>query len=252
MTGEQFLTDGQRATYDWQIIVPGFGEEGQKKLAGATALVSRCGGVGGLVAYELAAAGIGRLILYHGGDLEASDLNRQLLMTRDWIGKPRIISIKRRLLELNPNLKIVARGENITIANMISAVDQADIVISAAPLFHERFLMNDEAVRQNKPYVDCAMYGLEAQIMSVSPGKTACIRCLYPDDPPAWKRKFPVFGAVSGAIGCMGAMEAIKIIAGLGKPLYGKLLRINMADMTMQRVTIRRSPHCQVCGKQMP
>jgi molybdopterin/thiamine biosynthesis adenylyltransferase len=102
------LTEEQTAIYEWQIAVPGFGLEGQKKLAAASVLISRVGGLGGLVAYELAAAGIGKLVLYHAGNVRESDLNRQLLMTHDWIGKPRIESIKRRLLDLNPKLDIVA------------------------------------------------------------------------------------------------------------------------------------------------
>ena len=91
------LTELERSIYEWQINVPGFGEEGQRRLRGASVLISRCGGLGGLVAYELAAAGVGRLVLYHGGKVLPGDLNRQLLMTRDWIGKPRIEWIRGRL-----------------------------------------------------------------------------------------------------------------------------------------------------------
>jgi molybdopterin/thiamine biosynthesis adenylyltransferase len=242
------LTEEQAKIYEWQIAVPGFGLEGQKKLAAASVLISRVGGLGGLVAYELAAAGIGKLVLYHGGKVRPSDLNRQLLMTRDWVGKPRIESIERRLLELNPDLEIVAIGENISEVNAEAAVAQADVVVCAAPLFSERFAMNSEAIRQKKPFVDCAMYEMEAQILNVDPGRTACLRCLYPDEPAGWKRQFPVFGAVSGAIGCMGAMEAIKIIAGFGSPLYGTLLRINMTDMNIRRIVVRRNAQCKICG----
>ena len=249
MNSHDILTSGQKAIYEWQIAVPGFGESGQKKISHSSALVSRVGGLGGLVAYELAAAGIGKLVLYHAGKVRESDLNRQLLMTRDWVGKPRIESIERRLLELNPDLEISAMGKNISEDNVADAVSQADVVVCAAPLFSERFAMNNEAVRQKKPLVDCAMYELEAQIMSVDPGRSACLRCLYPEDPAGWKRQFPVFGAVSGAIGCIGAMEAIKIIAGLGAPLYGTMLRINMADMTTQRISVRRNKRCTVCGE---
>ena len=102
------LTDKERAVYEWQLDVPGFGEEGQEKLKNASVLVSRCGGLGSVVAYELASAGIGKLILAHGGNVKDSDLNRQLLMTDDWLGKPRIESVERRLKELNPRLEILA------------------------------------------------------------------------------------------------------------------------------------------------
>ena len=167
------LSDLDRSIYEWQMWVPGFGEEGQQKLKSASVLVSRCGGVGGLVAYMLAAAGIGRLVLYHGGNVKLSDLNRQLLMTRSWIGKPRIESIKDRLHDLNPDVEIVAVGENISEANVDEAVSLADIVVDCAPLFEERFAMNKAAVLQGKPMVDTAMFSLEGRIMTIVPGKTA-------------------------------------------------------------------------------
>jgi molybdopterin/thiamine biosynthesis adenylyltransferase len=100
------LTDEEKATYEWQMWVPGFGEEGQRRLRGSSVLISRVGGLGGLVAYQLAAAGIGRLVLAHAGNVRPSDLNRQLLMTHDGLGKSRIESARRRLLELNPRLDI--------------------------------------------------------------------------------------------------------------------------------------------------
>ncbi len=107
------LTDEERAVYEWQIWVPGFGEAGQEKLKNAAVLISRVGGLGSVVAYELAAAGIGKFILAHAGNVKPSDLNRQLLMTHDWLGKPRVESAARRLKELNPRLEIVPIGENI-------------------------------------------------------------------------------------------------------------------------------------------
>src|SRR5579862_7759215 len=113
MDTKMALDQSDRETYEWQIWTPGFGEAGQEKLKNASVLVSRVGGVGGAVAYELAAAGVGRLLLAHAGNLRSSDLNRQLLMTHDWIGNPRVESAERRLKELNPRLKIEAVAENI-------------------------------------------------------------------------------------------------------------------------------------------
>ena len=242
------LTDLDRAIYEWQMWIPGFGEEGQRKLKNASALISRCGGLGGLVAYELAAAGVGRLVLYHGGNLMPGDLNRQLLMTRDWLGKPRIESIARRIHELNPDVEIVAVNENISPENAAQAVSSADIVIDCAPLFEERFAMNREAVLQRKPMIECAMYGLETHITTFVPGKTPCLRCLYPEQPQAWKRQFPVFGAVSGSVACLGAMEAIKVISHLGEPLYSILLSMNLSNMSHRRIRISRNPECPECG----
>ncbi len=242
------LTDKEKAVYEWQLTVPGFGEEGQKKLKEASVLISRVGGLGSVVAYELAAAGIGKLVLAHGGNVKPSDLNRQLLMTDDWLDKPRVESAKRRLLELNPRLEIETVNANVNEENAAELVSKVDVIVDCAPLFEERFLMNREAVRQNKPLVDCAMYELEAQIMTILPGKSACLSCLYPDWPKAWKREFPVFGAVSGTVACLGAMEAIKVIAGLGEVLSGNLLSMDLRDMTFYKTKINRKDNCPICS----
>ncbi|MFA5191498.1 MAG: HesA/MoeB/ThiF family protein [Verrucomicrobiia bacterium] len=242
------LTEEERAIYQWQMWVPGLGEEGQSKLKAASALISRVGGLGGVVAYELAAAGVGRLVLAHGGNLKPDDLNRQLLQTHDHIGKPRIESIARRLRELNPRLDIVAVGENVTEENAGRLVAQADIVVDAAPLFEERFALNRAAVVQGKPMVECAMYSMEAHVTTILPGRTACLQCLVPEKPADWKRQFPVIGAVSGAAGCVGAVEVIKLLTGIGEPLAGTMLAMDLRTMNFRRVRTARRPDCPVCG----
>ncbi len=244
------LTDVERAVYEWQLWVPGLGEEGQERLKAARVLVSRVGGLGSVVALELAAAGVGTLVLAHGGDIKASDLNRQLLMTHDALGTPRIASIERRLKDLNPRLETVCLGENVTPKNVRELVGQADLVVDCAPLFSERLALNAEAVRQGKPMVECAMYELQAQIFTILPGQTPCLACLTPESPPAWKREFPVLGAVSGSVGCIAAMEAIKVIAGFGQPLAGRMLNYDLRDVRFHEMAIERDPACAVCGDQ--
>ncbi len=230
--------------------VPDFGELGQRKLKGAAVLISRCGGVGGAVALELAAAGIGRLVLAHAGNLKPPDLNRQILMTHDWLGKPRIECAARRLRELNPRLEITAVPENVSAANVSRLVGQVDLVVDCAPLFEERLLLNQEAFQQKKPMVECAMYELEARLTTLIPGITPCLACLNPNVPSEWKREFPVFGAVSGMVGCLGAMETIKVLTGLGEPLLGKLFVANLRTMSFRTLSIKRDPLCPVCGLQ--
>ncbi len=244
------LTDLDRKLYEWQIWVNDFGEEGQQKLKNATVLISRVGGLGSVVAYELAAAGIGKFVLAHKGNVKHSDLNRQLLMTYDWLGKPRVESAKRRLLELNPHLEIEAIPENMSEDNAEEIVSNVDLIVDCAPLFEERFAMNKQAVLQNKPLVECAMYDLDAQITSIKPGETACLQCLHPETPVQWKREFPVFGAVSGTVGCLGAMEAIKIIAGFGDPLYNQILTLDLRSMRFRRIEIDKNPDCPTCSTQ--
>jgi len=242
------LTAEERAIYEWQMWVPGMGEEGQLKLKNARVLVSRVGGLGGLVALELAAAGIGKLILAHGGVLQPSDLNRQLLQTHDHIGKPRIDSIVRRLKDLNPRCEIIGVPENASEANADALVSQADIVVDAAPMFQERLALNAAAFRAGKPLVECAMHTLEASVTTFVPGKTGCLACYIPEVPPTWKRQFPVFGAVSGTAACIGAMEVIKLLTGIGTTLQGQLLSMNLDTMQFRKVRLPKREDCAVCG----
>ena len=132
--------------------------------------------------------------------------------------------------------------------NAKGLVEQADLIIDCAPLFNERYEMNRQAVLQNKPIIECAMYDLDAQITTIIPGTTPCLACMYPNDPPDWKREFPVFGAVSGTIGCMAAMEAIKVIAGFGNPLTNQLLSIDLRTMAFRKLSIQRNPECPICS----
>ena len=241
------LSAEERAVYEWQLNVEGYGEEGQKSLKSASVLISRIGGVGGSAAMALAGAGIGRLILVHQGNVRSSDLNRQTLMTADWVGKPRVESALKRLKDMNPRLAVEIHNANIGEDNVGELVASSDLVIDAAPLFRERFLLNRAAVEQGKPMVDSAMYELEAQLTTFMPGKGPCLVCLCPGDPPGWRRQFPVFGAVSTMIGSMAAMEAIKVLSGLGEPRVGRLLTADLRDMTFRTLRLQRNVHCLVC-----
>jgi molybdopterin/thiamine biosynthesis adenylyltransferase len=242
------LTDEERALYQWQLWVQGFGEAGQERLKGSSVLVSRIGGVGGTVALYLAAAGVGRLVLAHAGNLRADDLNRQLLMSHARLGQSRVEQAALRLRELNPRLVVESVAENISERNVDGLVCSVDSVAGCAPLFEERLLMNRAAVRANKPLVDCAMYEMDAQLITVLPGKTACLACLYPTVPAAWKREFPVIGAVAGVIASLGALELIKVLAGFGEPLVNRMLLAELGTMDFRKVEVRRNPDCPVCG----
>ncbi len=242
------LTPEEQAVYEWQIWVRDFGEAGQRKLKSASALVSRTGGLGGPLALELAMAGIGRLVLAHGGNVKPSDLNRQVLMTHDWLGKPRVECAARRLREINPRLEVVTVPENVSEENAAGLVEQVDIVFDCAPLFEERFAMNRQCVQQNKPMIECAMYGMEGQVTTIIPGETPCLACICPEKPDTWKRQFPVFGAVSGLAGCVGALEGIKLLAGFGELLTGTILYYDTQSMRFQRLRVPRRRDCPVCG----
>ncbi len=242
------LDGHDKAIFEWQLDVPGFGEAGQEKLKGASVLVSRAGGLARVPANERPPPGDGHIILAHAGNIKPSDLNRQLLMTYAGLGSSRAESAAQRIRDLNPHIKITAIPENISPGNAAGIVGQADIVVDCAPLFEERLAMNSEIVRQGKPLIECAMYELQGQVTTILPGQTPCLACLYPEKPAAWRRRFPVFGAVSGTAGCIGAMEAIKVISGLGNPLAGRMLTFDLREMDFRLMRIHRRMDCPVCG----
>ena len=243
------LSAEEQARYEWQMWTPETGEEGQRKLKAARVMVSRIGGVGGTVAYYLAAAGVGKLLLAHAGNIKPSDLNRQLLMTTDALGTSRIDSAQKRLRELNPHVEVEVVGENVSEANADALVDRVDLVVDGAPLFTERFAMNRACFEQRKPLIECAMFDMNAQLTTLIPGKTPCLRCLYAEDPPHWQREFPVYGAVSGAIASLAAVEVIKQITGNGTPLAGEMLVANLQSMEFRKLPIARRADCPVCGQ---
>jgi molybdopterin/thiamine biosynthesis adenylyltransferase len=232
--------------------LPGFGETAQRKVKGASVLISRVGGIGGLVAAQLAAAGIGRLVLAMGGVVHARDMNRQLLQSHDRIGKPRMEGILGRLRALNPRAELIGVDENVSETNAQGLVSQADVVVDAAPLFEERFALNRAAFALGKPMIECAVYAFEAQLTTFLPGRTGCLACMYPETPTTWRREFPVLGAVSGTAACLGAVETVKVITGLGAPLAGTLLTMDLGTMHFRRHRIRRRPDCPVCGAGTP
>lgn len=234
--------------YAWQRDIPGFGDEAQDKLRRAAVLVSRVGGVGGMVALQLAAAGVGRLVIAHAGDLREDDLNRQILMSQAGLGTPRAPMAAARLQDLNPECGVVAVNENVTSDNAASLVSGVDLVVACAPLFSERLAMNAACVSLGKPLIDAAMYECDAQVLTVFPGESACLACLYPEEPPAWQRRFPVLGAVAGMVGCLGALEAVKVLTGFAPPSPGVLHLCDLRGMTFRKVRVRRREGCAVCS----
>jgi molybdopterin-synthase adenylyltransferase len=235
------LTEIDRARYEWQMWCPGIGESGQRRLKNTSVLISRCGGVGGVVALQLAAAGVGKLVIAHAGDIKPSDLNRQLLMTDAGIGTSRAESIERRLKEFNPHIEVEVVPENICEQNVDELVARTDMVASCAPLFPERFAMNDACVRAGKPMVDAAMFDFDIQLSVYWAGRGPCMRCVYPEAPPYWKRQFPVLGAVSSTVASMAAAEIVKLATGCGEALTGRLLTGDLRSMNFQTVRVRPS-----------
>ncbi|WP_449418229.1 HesA/MoeB/ThiF family protein [Phormidium nigroviride] len=242
------LTPTELERYRRQIMLPGFGEEAQKRLKSSTVLVTGVGGLGGTAALYLAVAGVGRLILVRGGELRLDDMNRQILMTDDWVGKPRVFKAKETLEQINPDVQVDAIFEYVTPENVDTLVQAADIVLDCAHNFIERDLLNAACVQWDKPMVEAAMNDMEAYLTTIVPGETPCLSCIFPEKPDWDKRGFGVIGAVSGTLACLTALEAIKLLAGIGKPLLSQLLTMDLGSLEFAKRRPYHDPNCPVCS----
>jgi adenylyltransferase/sulfurtransferase len=228
-------------------MIEGVGEEGQRKLKQAKVIVAGVGGLGCPAAIYLAVAGIGRLILIDKEKVELSNLNRQVLHGEKDIGRYKVDSAVEKLRQLNPDIVIEGLKVNITRQNVSSLIKDADLVVDGMDNFRTRFLLNEACVRYGKPFIHAAVYGLTGELMTIIPGEGPCYQCYITTEPPEVK-PFPVLGATPGVLACLEAMEAIKLITGIGEPLVGKLLLFDGLKMTFQTLNINRLSSCPVCS----
>jgi molybdopterin/thiamine biosynthesis adenylyltransferase len=243
------LTKQELERYKRQLMLRGFTPDHQRRLKHASALVAGVGGLGGTAALYLAAAGIGRLVLAHSGNLTLSNLNRQVLMRNDGIGTTRVRQAKKSLQQLNPDVAIEVHDARITGENAGGLLRGVQIALSARPNFAERRALNRACVERLIPMVEAAMNGMEGYIFNVLPRAGSCLHCVYPADDPSWEEMgFPVLGAVSGMLGCMMAIEAIKLLTGFGKPLLSEMVVFNTVDMEFRKVSVPKDLSCEVCG----
>ncbi|WP_055750689.1 HesA/MoeB/ThiF family protein [Frankia sp. AvcI1] len=234
--------------FDRQVTIPGFGVAAQRRLSQATVLVAGVGGVGGAAATYLAAAGVGRLILIHPGDLAEPDLNRQTLMRPERVGEPRVFCAADTLRAHHPGVEIVAVDRDLTDPAVPGLIAEADVVVDARHNFPERYLINRLCVQAAVPLVVAAMNATEAYLMVVRPGEP-CLRCVFGEGDPAWEPLgFPVLGAVAGTVGCLAATEALKIAGGFGESAVGRLVHLDLWDVDLRTPRTRRDPACPDCG----
>ncbi|MGA2616180.1 MAG: HesA/MoeB/ThiF family protein [Thermoguttaceae bacterium] len=241
------LSPEELARYSRQIGRGVLTPQGQARLKGSTVLVSRAGGVGGPAALALAMAGVGRLILAHGGRLDWPDLNRQVLGREDLIGEVRIPHFAAHLRAMNRWVAVETVDHEPDEAEALALARRADLVLACAPTFAERLRLNRAAVAAGVPLVDAAQWGMTATLVAVRPGQTACLQCIYPHE-PEFEESFPVVGAISAAVGSLAALEAIKILARAGRPLSGRLWMIDGFQGRSRQIELRRNPHCPCCG----
>lgn len=243
------LCEQERERYLRQMMLRGFTEEHQQRLKESCVFVAGVGGLGGTAALYLAVAGIGKLVLAHSGVLDLPDLNRQILMKHAGVGKERVQQAKESILQINPDIVIDAIDTRITTEAIEQLLPGSHLAISARPNFTERRCLNKACVEKRIPMVEAAMSGMEGYLFNVVPGVTPCLHCVFPHDDPYWEELgFAVLGAVPGMLGCMMALEAIKLLTGFGQPLINQMLVLNAENMEWMKIKIPRDERCPICG----
>ena len=241
------LTPKELERYDRQIGPGVLSPEGQLRLKQSTALVTRVGGMGGPASLMLTMAGVGRVIIAHGGEMISPDLNRQVLGSESVLGKPRAPDFGAYLRTMNQFVEIEAIDHEPDDDEAEQLARRCNLILSCPPTFEERLRLNRAAVNARIPFIDAAQWGMTGTLVVVQPGETACLACIYPEPPP-FEEFFPVVGAISSAIGSLAALEAIKILSQTGRPLTGQLLTYDGFHGRVTKVQLQRKPDCPTCA----
>jgi len=247
------FTPEQLNRYSRHFILPEVGEAGQAKLLDAKVLLIGAGGLGSPTAFYLAAAGVGTIGIVDHDVVDMSNLQRQILHTNDRVGKPKVESARETLRALNPDIKVVGYQERVSSENVMRLFADYDVIVDGCDNFPTRYLVNDACVMLNKPNVHGSIFQFEGQASVFYPGKGPCYRCLFPEPPPPGAapscQEAGVLGVLPGLIGCVQALETIKIILGVGKPLIGRMMYFDTLSMEVRIHKLRKDPSCPMCGE---
>jgi len=226
----------------------GFGEEGQEKLKKARVFIAGAGGLGSPISIYLAVAGVGNIRIVDHDTVELSNLNRQILHWKENIQENKTDSAVDKLRKLNPHINVEGIAEIITKENVTQLAANADIIVDAMDNLQTRYLLNKAAIDKNIPFVHGAVNGFEGRAMTVIPGKSACLNCVY-HGVTVPKEKFPVIGVTPAVIGCIEVTEVIKYLTGMGNLLTDRLINYDALNMTFTEFQVKRDPDCEHCGK---
>lgn len=253
MTNTQ-LSNEEIARYSRHLILPEFGMAGQRKVKEGSVLLIGTGGLGSPLALYLAAAGVGHIGLVDFDVVDESNLQRQIVHGTGTVGVRKTESAKRRLADLNPNVEVTTYETQITSENAFELMRPYDVIVDGTDNFPTRYLTNDASVMLGKPNVYGSIFRFEGQATVFSPKDGGpCYRCLYPEPPPPGLvpscAEGGVLGVLPGVIGTIQATEAIKLLAGIGETLVGRLMLYDALNMRFRELKLRRNPNCPVCGE---
>lgn len=246
------LSPEERTRYRRHLLLPELGEAGQRRLKGARVLLVGAGGLGSPIALYLAAAGVGTLGVVEFDAVDAGNLQRQVLYGTGDVGRAKAEAACDRLRALNPNVRVEPHGVRLDAANARSLVAGHDLAVDATDNLEARYALNDACVALGRPFVHGSIFRFEGQVAVLAAPGGPCLRCLHPEPPPAGalpaSGDVGVLGVVPGLVGLLQAAEAVKWIAGLGEPLVGRLLLVDVLRMEFRTVKLPRDPACAACG----
>lgn len=246
------FTQEQITRYARHFTLPDVGEKGQAKLLDAKVLCIGAGGLGSPVAFYLAAAGVGTIGIIDNDVVDMSNLQRQILHTNDRVGMPKVESAQKTLNALNPDVRVVPFNERLSSENVMRIIKDFDIIVNGCDNFPTRYLINDACVMAKKPLVDGSIFQFEGQATVFYPGRGPCYRCLFPEPPPPGAApscaEAGVLGVLPGLIGCVQALETMKLILGAGRPLIGRMMHFDTLSSEVRVLKLRRDPNCLVCS----
>ncbi|MDR0583371.1 MAG: molybdopterin-synthase adenylyltransferase MoeB [Treponema sp.] len=248
------LSNGEIARYSRHLLLPELGMDGQKRLKAAKVLLVGTGGLGAPLALYLAAAGVGTLGIVDFDFVEESNLQRQVIHgTRD-IGRPKVASAKDRIRSINPHSNVIIFNTMLTDANALDIIRDFDVVADGTDNYQTRYLVNDACVLLGKPNVYGSIFQFEGQVSVFYAKEGPCYRCLYPEPPPPGLvpscAEGGVVGVLPGIVGSLQANEVIKLIAGGGDSLTGRLLLFDAWKMKFRELKLDKDPHCPICGRE--
>ena len=247
------LTPEQRNRYQRHLLLPEVSEAGQQKLLESKVLLLGAGGLGSPAALYLAAAGVGTLGIIDMDVVDASNLQRQVLHNLDRIGERKVDSAKKTLTSMNPDVNVVTYDTRLGADNILDIIDGYDVIVDGTDNFPTRYLVNDASLLKRIPVVHGSIFRFEGQATVFAPYVGPCYRCMIPEPPPAELApscaEAGVLGVLPGIIGSIQAMEAIKLLLGLGDPLIGRLLAYDALEESFRTFKVRRDPACPACGE---
>lgn len=248
----EVLSPHQQSRYSRHLLIPEVGEAGQLKLLKSKVLFIGAGGLGSPAALYLAAAGVGTIGIVDNDVVDESNLQRQILHTTDRVGLPKTDSAAQTLLALNPTIDVETHQVRLDSSNIEDVLRPYDLVIDGTDNFPTRYLINDACVFLDKPNVHGSIFRFEGQVTAFIPHDGPCYRCLYPQPPPPELapscQEAGVLGVLPGVIGVLQAIEAIKILLGIGESLKGRLLMYDALRTQFRTMKLQRDPKCPICG----